>query len=43
VSIAVPLIYPGKQARIRSYEMLREAGKTACKIVCQAENFVDLE
>jgi len=43
VSIAVPSVYPGKQARLRSYEMLREAGKTAGKVVCRAENFVDHE
>ena len=43
VSIVVRSVYPGKQARIRSYEMLRETGKTAGKVVRRAENFVDHE
>jgi hypothetical protein len=39
VSIAVRSIYPGKQARILSYEVLQEAQKTAGKVVCRAQSF----
>jgi hypothetical protein len=40
VSIAVQSIYPGKQARILSYEVLQEAEKTAGKVVRRAQRFV---
>jgi hypothetical protein len=40
VSIAVRSVYPGKQVRILSYEVLREAGKTAGKVVRRAQSFV---
>jgi hypothetical protein len=39
VSIAVRSVYPGKQARILSYEVLQEAKKTAGKGVCRAQSF----
>jgi hypothetical protein len=38
VSIAVRSVYPGKQARILSYEVLQEAKKTAGKGVCRAQS-----
>jgi len=40
VSIAVRSNYPGKQARILSYEVLQEAEKTAGKVVRRAQRFV---
>ena len=43
VSIAVRSVYPGKQARILSYEVLQEAKKTAGKVVCRAQSFVGHE
>jgi len=43
VSIAVRSVYPGKQACILSYEVLREAKKTAGKVVCRAQSFVGYE
>jgi hypothetical protein len=43
VSIAVRSVYPGKQARILSYEVLQEAKKTAGKVVCRAQSLVDHE
>ena len=43
VSIAVPSIYPGKQVCTLSFEVLREAKKTAGKVVRRAENFVGHE
>jgi hypothetical protein len=41
VSIAVRSSYPGKQARILSYEVLLEAEKTAGRVVRRAQGFVD--
>ena len=43
VSIAVRSVYPGKQARILSYEVLKEAKKTAGKGVCRAQSLVGHE
>ena len=43
VSIAVRSVYPGKQARILSSEVLREAKQTSAKVVRLAENFVGHE
>jgi hypothetical protein len=43
VSIAVRSVYPGKQARILSYEVLQEAKKTAGKVVCRAQSLVGHE
>jgi hypothetical protein len=40
VSIAVRSVYPGKQARILSFEVLEEAKKTAGNIVRRAQRFV---
>lgn len=40
VSIAVRSVYPGKQARILSCEMLQEAKKTADQVVRRAQRFV---
>ncbi len=42
VSIAVRSVYPGKQARILSYEVLQEA-KNAVKVVRRAQSFVGHE
>ena len=39
VSIAVRSVYPGKQARILSYEVLQEAKNTAGKGVRRAQSF----
>lgn len=43
VSIAVRSVYPGKQARILSYEVLQEAKKNCRKVVCRAQSFVGYE
>lgn len=43
VSIAVRSVYPSKQARILSYEVLQEAEKTAGKAVCRTQSFVGYE
>ena len=42
VSIAVRSVYPGKQARILSHEVLQEA-KKAGKVVRRAQSFVGHE
>ena len=39
VSIAVRSVYPGKQARILSYELLQEAIKAAGKEMRRAQGF----
>ena len=43
VSIAVRSVYPGKQARILSSEVLQEAEKTAGNVVRRAESSVGHE
>ena len=43
VSIAVRSVYPGKQVRILSSEVLQESKKTAGKVVCRAQSFVGYE
>ena len=43
VSIAVRSVYPGKQTRILSSEVLQEAKKTAGKVVRRAQSFVGHE
>ena len=43
VSIAVRSVYLGKQVCTLSFEVLQEAKKTAGKVMCRAENFVDHE
>lgn len=43
VSIVVRSVYPGKQARILSFEVLENAKKNADRVVRRAENFVGHE
>ena len=43
VSIAVRSVYPSKQARILSYEVLQQVKKTAGIVVRRAQSFVDHE